>query len=153
MENCASAAWAAAGEPATVGRGLDRVRAAIDHRLREEQRHLADLRSRPVLRDPSGAIVVQAERVADLRGRLRRGVSTTLQSEQVHLDQTLARVRALSPRATLHRGYAILTNDDGETITSITQVAPDEVVLARLIDGDIAAAVVDVEPLTHQEDA
>ena len=66
-----------------------------------------------------------------------------------------ARVRALSPQATLQRGYAILTTDDGRTVTSIGQVEPDEIIVARLMDGDIAAAVVDVEPHDHdtQEDA
>ncbi len=65
-------------------------------------------------------------------------------------------MRALSPQATLERGYAILTTDDGRTVSSIAQVEPDEIIVARLIDGDIAAAVVDVEPHDHdphQEDA
>ena len=31
----------------------------------------------------------------------------------------------------------------------IEQVEPDEIIVARLIDGDIAAAVVDVEPHNH----
>lgn len=139
-------------QSAVLARGVERLRGAIATRLREEQRRLDELRSRPVLRDPSGAIVLQAERLADLRGRLRRGVRTTLQREEDHLEQTLARVRALSPRATLQRGYAILTNDDGETVTSITQVAPDEILVARLLDGDIAAAVVDVEPHAHEQE-
>lgn len=143
----------AVDEAGIIGRGLDRLRGAIERRVRDEQRRLDDLRSRPVLRDPSGAIVLQAQQVADLAGRLRRGVRSQLQREEAHLEHTLARVRALSPRATLQRGYTILTTDDGQTVTSIAQVSPDDMVVARLIDGDIAAAVVDVEPHAHEEEA
>lgn len=141
----------AAAEAASIGRGIDRLRAAIRRLVTEEQRRLADLRSRPVLRDPTGTIDLQTERVRDLRRRLGRAAHATLQREQTHLDHTLARVRSLSPRATLTRGYAILTTADGATVSSIGQVTPDEIVIARLLDGDIAAAVIDVEPNTEEE--
>lgn len=58
----------------------------------------------------------------------------------------------MSPRATLQRGYAIVTTDDGRTVASIADVEPDETVIARLIDGDIAAVVIDVEPHEHEHD-
>ena len=61
-------------------------------------------------------------------------------------------LNAVSPLATLQRGYAILTTDDGRTVSSITDVEPDETIIARLIDGDIAAAVIDVEPHEHDHD-
>lgn len=140
----------AAEQAHVIDVGRQRLRAALAHRLRTEQQRLDDLRSRPVLRDPSGAIGLHASRLADLSGRLRRGIDQALGREQDRLTATLGRVRALSPRATLRRGYAILTTDDGRTITSVTAVEPDETIIARLIDGDIAAAVIDVEP--HQHD-
>ena len=142
----------AAAESAVIDRGLERLRAAIARRLGDEQRGLDDLRSRPVLRDPSGAIVVQAERLDDMRGRLRRAIRTSVEREQSALEQTLTQVRTLSPRATLRRGYAILTTSDGDTVTSVEAVALDDMIVARLIDGDIAAAVVDIEPHTRESE-
>lgn len=59
----------------------------------------------------------------------------------------------LSPRATLQRGYAIVTTDDGRTVASIAEVEPDDTIIARLIDGDIAAAVIDVEAHEHEEES
>lgn len=136
----------AAAEAEHVAQALGRARRAIGHRLAAEQRLLDDLRSRPVLRDPAASLDIAAERVHDLTGRLRRALATRLDAEATALEHTLARVRALSPRATLQRGYAILTADDGRTITSIAGVEPDAVVVAHLLDGEIAAAVIDVEP-------
>ncbi len=143
----------AADEARIIAQGRDRLRQAIVRRVRAEQEGLDALRSRPVLRDPSGSLTLASERLGDVRGRLRRGVRAVVEREEAGLEAALASVRALSPRATLQRGYAILTTDDGATVTSVTQVEPDEIVIARLLDGDIAAAVVDIEPHAHtQED-
>lgn len=141
----------AAEERRVIGTGLDRLRAAIGHKVRSEQERLDALRSRPVLRQPTGTIDLQAERVADLIGRLRRGVRTIVQREEDRVGAQLGTVRLMSPRATLSRGYAILTTDDGRSVTSIADVEPDETIIARLLDGDIAAAVVDVEPHDHDQ--
>ena len=139
-------------EARIIAVGRDRLRAAITGQLRRQQEALDALRSRPVLRDPSGAVVLASERVADLTDRLHRAVRRSVEKEQDQLSGHLARVRALSPRATLQRGYAILTADDGRTVASITDVEPEDTIIARLIDGDIAAAVIDVEP-NEQESA
>ena len=139
----------AAEERRIIGTGVDRLRAAVIQRVRSEQERLDALRSRPVLRQPTGTIDIQAERVADLTGRLRRGVGTIVQREEDWVGVKLGTVRLMSPRATLSRGYAILTTDDGRSVTSIADVEPDETIVARLLDGDIAAAVIDVEPHAH----
>lgn len=140
----------AAEEARHVTQAIGRMQQAVAARVQAEQRRLDDLRSRPVLRDPGGALALHAERLVDLRGRLDRAARTAVRTEEQRIEHTLARVRALSPRATLQRGYAILTTDDGRSVTSVGQVQPDDVVVARLLDGDIAAAVIDTEPSDHK---
>lgn len=143
----------AAEEARIIATGRDRLREAVARRVRTEQDRLDALRSRPVLSDPRGAITLQSERLAEVRGRLRRGVERALEREGDFIASALARVRALSPRATLERGYAILTTDDGRTVASIHDVEPDETIVARLLDGDIAAAVIDVEPHEPEQES
>ena len=143
----------AAEEARIIATGRDRLRAAISGRVRAQQEALDALRSRPVLRDPSGAVVLASERVDDLAERLRRAVRRSVEREQDQLAGQIARVRTLSPRATLQRGYAILTTDDGRTVASIHDVEPDETIVARLLDGDIAAAVIDLEPHEPEQES
>ena len=135
-----------------MGQARVRSEQAILGRLASEQRQLDALRSRPVLRDPSATIDIAAERLHDLAGRLGRAIGVRLDGEADTLTHTIARVRALSPQATLQRGYAILSTADGVTITSVTEVEPDETIVARLLDGEIAAAVIDVEPADQPSD-
>ncbi len=133
-------------ELARVQESLERMRRTVSDRIRSEQRSLTQLCSRPVLRDPSGTVRLASERVSDLQERLRRAASGRLRDEQQTLTHTLSRVRALSPEATLRRGYAILTDADGRTVTSIEGLEPEDVLVARVLDGEIAASVIDIEP-------
>ena len=50
----------------------------------------------------------QAERIAATHDRLRRAPLLALERRRARLDTTHGRLRALSPRATLERGYAIV---------------------------------------------
>lgn len=136
----------AAAEAETLATGRRRLSQAIVSRLASDQRMLDDLRSRPVLRDPTASITIAEERVHELRSRLRRGIDVRLDAESDRLGHTIAQVRALSPQATLQRGYAIVTAEDGSTVTSVHELEPDSTVITRLADGEFAAAVIDIEP-------
>ena len=52
-----------------------------------------------------------------------------------------ARLAALSPLATLDRGYAVVTREDGSVVTSATALRPDDAVRLRLRDGTRPARI------------
>lgn len=125
---------------AGLARDVERGRRALLNRIGYEQRRLAELRSRPVLRDPSGALEAHTERLATLEQRLRRAVGVHLREEAAHLRQLLSRMRAMSPQATLQRGYAIVSRGP-QTITAVAQVTPGDAVTLQLVDGRLTADV------------
>ena len=85
-----------------------------------EQHALTTMRSRPVLADPHRVFDQLSEtRDAVLVERSRRTVEHRLDRAADDLDHRLARVRALSPLATLHRGYAVVQTADGDVVTSV----------------------------------
>ncbi|HYN97580.1 MAG TPA: exodeoxyribonuclease VII large subunit, partial [Pilimelia sp.] len=57
------------------------------------------------------------------------------------LTHTVARPRALSPAATLQRGYAIEQRGDGHVVRAAAEVAPGDALRVRLADGELAATV------------
>ena len=83
---------------------------------RPEQNRLDQLRSRPVLRDPTGGLDVHAERLAGLQTRMAQAIDRHLERQQTSLTHAVQRVRAMSPKATLERGYAILVDGAGPTV-------------------------------------
>ncbi len=134
-----------ADERARVVQAGQRVRAAMLRLIDREAHGLATMRSRPVLADPIGPVNVQAGQVRELRARGERAVRARLREEASWVEHALGRVRALSPRATLLRGYAIVSTEAGAPVDSTTIVSPGDGVVTMLADGLFRAAVTEVE--------
>jgi exodeoxyribonuclease VII large subunit len=134
-----------------VQQSLARIRQAVAQRVAGEERRLRDLRSRPVLREPTATLDLHRERLDATSARLRRGIENRLREERVHLGQTIGRVRVLSPAATLERGYAILTDAQGETVARTVRTEPGAALTARLSDGSLTLSVTAIH--TQPEEA
>jgi exodeoxyribonuclease VII large subunit len=61
------------------------------------------------------------------------------------VEALAARLDALDPRRVLARGYAWLSDDQGDAVTSAAQVAPGQRIAATLADGQLSATVVAVD--------
>ncbi len=123
----------------------ERALAALRHRLDRETSLVASLRSRPVLADPRHVLSVRAEEVAALVHRAHRTLGDRLDRAVDDLEHVRARVRALSPAATLERGYAVVQRADGTVVRSPTQVEVGDLLRVRLAEGELSA-VVDSSP-------
>ncbi|MFD3535395.1 exodeoxyribonuclease VII large subunit [Streptomyces sp. NPDC058664] len=128
-----------------VGEELERVRGLRDRALRtvrglldREERGLAQALARPVLERPQRMVEVRADEVAALLARSRRVLGHLLDRADSELSHTRARVRALSPAATLERGYAVLQRADGTVVRSPEEAAEGEELRARVAEGEFA---------------
>ncbi|WP_051426596.1 exodeoxyribonuclease VII large subunit [Jiangella gansuensis] len=124
-----------------VARARERIRSAVRHRLDRERHGLASLRSRPVLADPHHGVRLRADEVAALVQRARRSVRHQLDRAAVDVDHTRARIRALSPAATLERGYAVVQKADSTVVRAPDDVSPGEHVRLLVAGGEIAATI------------
>jgi exodeoxyribonuclease VII large subunit len=111
-----------------------------------QQELLNAMRSRPVLVDPTATFGRRYEQLTELRHRARRAIGSTVERESALIGHHLARVRAVSPQATLERGYSILLGRDGTAIRSINQVDTGENLLAQLADGQLMVEVLELRP-------
>jgi exodeoxyribonuclease VII large subunit len=119
-------------------RRLDR---AVITLVDRETHRLESWRSRPVLARPEVLVDQRAADVTGLRDRATRSLDQRVRRADDDLRHTLARLRALSPRATLERGYAIVQRADGHVVRSAGEVAPGDVLRVRLADGELRAGV------------
>ena len=62
------------------------------------------------------------------------------------VEHQLARVRAMSPKATLERGYSILVGPDGHAVTSVSEVDEGDDLLAYLLDGQLVLEAREARP-------
>jgi exodeoxyribonuclease VII large subunit len=64
-----------------------------------------------------------------------------IEKRQLHLKALAGKLHVLSPLATLSRGYAVVTDDDGHVITSVDGVEAGDAIVVRLRDGEVHASV------------
>jgi exodeoxyribonuclease VII large subunit len=82
----------------------------------------------------------RAERLSATHERLRRAPLLALERRRARLETLRARLGALSPRATLERGYAIVHRGD-DVVRSPAQVEPGAPIDVRVADGSFGAVV------------
>jgi exodeoxyribonuclease VII large subunit len=130
-----------AEERRLVDTARGRLRRAVAGMLERERHRLDALRSRPALAQPHRLLDGWTAEVDGLRDRARRCLRHRLDAAADELRHMLARLRALSPAATLARGYAIVQRADGQVVHAATEVAPGDPVRVRLAAGELTAAV------------
>jgi exodeoxyribonuclease VII large subunit len=112
---------------------LDKLRAALDRALER----LDAGTTRALARDRT--------RLARSRERLRAAPSLLLERRRAAVDRAAVRLQALSPRATLARGYAIV-RAGGAVVRESGAVIPGTWVDVELASGALGARVEDVRP-------
>lgn len=131
-----------------VGEEHERVRElrarayrVINAFLDREERGLADVRSRPALADPHAMVDRRADELDSLLTRARRTLGHRLERAEDELAHTRARVVALSPAATLQRGYAVLQREDGSVVRAPEETVDGEKLRARVAEGEFGVTV------------
>ncbi len=128
-------------EIAGIGEFRQRAEGAVRARLAREVTAVQALRSRPVLADPGRLIRHLADELHSARARATRAGQARLTQAAQDVDHLRHRVRALSPAATLARGYAVAQTADGRVVRSPGDVSAGDALRVRLDGGDLSTQV------------
>ncbi|MFE5341022.1 exodeoxyribonuclease VII large subunit [Isoptericola sp. NPDC056578] len=118
-----------------------RMRATVSARVEREQHGLDALRSRPVLARPQTTVDLREREIAQLVRHARHRLDAALLRAAGEVGRLEAQVRALSPQATLERGYAVVQRGDGHVVRAARDVATGDAVHVRVAEGSLEAAV------------
>ena len=112
---------------------------ALRARLDRDAAWLDAARHRQVLADPTVLVTARADDVQALLQRSRRALDSRLERAGDDVAHVRARVRALSPAATLDRGYAVVQREDGAVVRLAGDVASGSLVRVRVSEGEFRA--------------
>ena len=134
-----------ADEKNRVQQARQRMIQAMSGLVGRQQELLNALRSRPVLMDPTATFGRRYEQLAELRHRGHRAIGSTIERESALVGHQLDRVRAMSPQATLERGYSILLDRKGVAVRSVEQVEAGDDLLSQVADGQLRIEVLELK--------
>jgi len=134
--------------PAILDRMRDRASAALLGRLAERRRFLAaEERALDRLLPDTAAL---RQRTADLVDRGHRALLSRTGQQMTALVGLADALRALSPTATLERGYAVVRLADGTIVRDPAQTAVGEMIDVVVARGSIGARVDRATPGTEE---
>ncbi|MFV0373083.1 exodeoxyribonuclease VII large subunit [Microbacterium sp.] len=128
-----------AEQRALVSQLRSRARTRLTQRVAHDIAQLQQLRSRPVLRDPESLLTGRAHELFTLVGRGRDVVGRRLDAARSDTAELRASLRALSPGATLARGYAIAHLDGGVIVRDASQAPAGTRVAVTVARGSFGA--------------
>ena len=117
-----------------------RLGAAVTRRLAADRQRWAAAHGRLLRVAP--AVAPRRQRLGELERRLRSAMHAGLGQRRRRLESGIRALGAVSPLATLERGYSILRRDrDGRLITRAEDVATGDHIHARLAHGSLRCRV------------
>jgi exodeoxyribonuclease VII large subunit len=101
---------------------------------------------RPALRRPTDMLEARQQRLDELERRLATTGLYEMERWRSRLGALGERLEALSPTATLLRGYSIALDEEGRPLSSVGQVSPGDALEVVLRDGRVDARAERVRP-------
>ena len=130
-----------AEESLNINKLRDRAFRALSARVDYESNFIAQLRSRPVMRDPGAFLMILSEELSDLRQRSLRSFAATVDAERKELKAITAHLRSLSPQSTLDRGYSVIRDGKGNVVRDATALKKGDLLAIKVAKGETSATV------------
>ena len=130
-----------ADELARVRQARARMGMRVTGLVAHEIDRIGHLRSRPVMADPGRIVSDRAEELTRWVARGSELVDYALERAGHRVVELRAQLRALSPQATLERGYAIPRLESGAVLRSAAEAEPGLRLRLTLSDGEVGATV------------
>lgn len=118
-----------------------RLKRAVQARRQRTQDKFANLSRRLQLQTPHPNVLRLREKLAALQQRMERSVQLNQVSSEQRFKLLVGRLEAISPLATLARGYSMTQKMDGGIVRSDNDVKAGDLIRTRLQEGVIISMV------------
>jgi exodeoxyribonuclease VII large subunit len=125
---------------------LERLKARMRDALGATRARLAAVQSRYGLREWPRVLADRREEVETLAARLTAATVETIHARRIRLAGCDDRLRALSPRRVMERGYCLVRRPDGTLLRVAADLAVDDPITVEFARGEADARVETVRP-------
>jgi len=118
-----------------------RLRQAMNALLADKQSRLERLEHRLRQQSPAQQLALHQQRRTELEHRLAQAADRLISTKEQNLARAAGLLDAVSPLATLARGYAVAMKKNGTVITAAAQAEPGEAIEILLKHGRLVCVV------------
>jgi exodeoxyribonuclease VII large subunit len=119
----------------------DRMYRRLVSTIGYELNQIAQLRNRPVMKDPSVMVTSRRDEIKAWRDRSIRSFASLLEIEKKELKGVRDQLRSLSPQSTMDRGYAVVQLEDGSIVRDAAKAKAGTRLRIRVAKGETSATV------------
>lgn len=120
-----------------ISMALERISLRVIGFVQNQLELLAGIRTRPIFANPFTIVDERSLNISQLMATLQSQTKNFLDKEQLQIAGLRGQVRALSPKLTLDRGYAVVRNLKDGVITDPKKVSKGEKLRVTLSEGDL----------------
>lgn len=122
-----------------------RAKRALSNIIRNYEEKLQSIKERSVFRRPEVLLEDSYQKLDSNIEKLQTSIERRLEESEQRLKGQKERLKALGPLQTMQRGYSIVTDEEGEVITSVEKVEKEELIDVNVSDGCIEAETKEVK--------
>jgi exodeoxyribonuclease VII large subunit len=122
-----------------IAQSLERISLRVVGFVQNQIELIAGIRSRPILANPFTLVDERSLQISQLETSLTSQIQNTLEKQQLLVTGLRGQVRALSPKLTLDRGYAVVRDNNGHVLTEPNQAKSGQKLRITLSGGDLGA--------------
>jgi exodeoxyribonuclease VII large subunit len=122
-----------------IAQALERISLKVVGFVQNQIELILGIRSRPILANPFTLVDDRALQISQLEQSLSSQINNTLEKQQLLITGLRGQVRALSPKLTLDRGYAVVRDLNGRVLTEPRQAKTGQKLKITLSGGDLGA--------------
>jgi len=122
-----------------IAQALERISLRVVGFVQNQIELILGIRSRPILANPFTLVDERALQISQLEQSLSSQINNTLEKQQLLITGLRGQVRALSPKLTLDRGYAVVRDLNGHVLTEPRQAKTGQKLKITLSGGDLGA--------------
>ncbi|WP_442978987.1 exodeoxyribonuclease VII large subunit, partial [Salmonella enterica] len=121
---------------------------ALEARIKQANQRQQRVSQRLSQQNPQPRIHRAQSRIQQLEYRLTENIRSRLSEQRERFGNAVTHLEAVSPLATLARGYTVSTTTNGKVLKKIKQVKAGDIMTTRLEDGWLESEVKSVTPGT-----
>jgi exodeoxyribonuclease VII large subunit len=122
-----------------ISQALERIGLRVVSFVQNQIELILGIRTRPILANPFTLVDERSLQISQLEQTLSSQMTNTLEKQQLLITGLRGAVRALSPKLTLDRGYAVVRDLAGHVLTEPKQAKAGQKLKITLSGGDLGA--------------